>query len=160
MGTFVVLIKPLVKMFDFRLSYFYGKESYAELGQGDLEGILVRIVCYAIGFFFTYAFLVLMTEKAMSISKLGSATMSIYLFHGLFFKFFEHKTQILEAVNTVPETAGLLLFCVSLVFIFSLSPFCRFANYFSSLSLGKLKTDICNLYSRYILYWSMKISYM
>lgn len=159
-GTFIVAIKPLVQLFDFRLSYFYGKESYERLGQNNPEGILVRIVCYAIGFFFTYAFAVLMIEKEVIFSKFGSATISIYLFHGLLFKFLEHKTMILEAVNTVPEAIGLLVFCVSLAFVFSLAPFCKFANFFTSLSFKKIKTDVCHVYSTYIHYWSVKMIHM
>lgn len=156
-GTFFVAVKPLVQLFDFRLSYFYGKESYESLGQDHLEGIMVRMVCYAIGFFFTYAFAVLMIEKEVIFSKFGSATISIYLFHGLLFKFLEHKTTILEAVNTMPEAIGLLVFCGSLAFVFSLAPFCKFANLFANLSFRKLKTEACHAYSRYIHYWSVKM---
>ena len=159
-GTFILFIKPLVKLFDFRLSYFYGKESYASLEQGNVEGILVRMVCYAIGFFFTYAFAVLMKEKEIMISKFGSATISIYLFHGLLFKFLEHKTTVLETVNSVPETIGLLVLCTALAFVFSLEPFCKFANLFANLSFRKLKTEVCHVYSMYIDYWSAKISNM
>ena len=124
-----------VRFGDFRISYFYGKASFESLGLTDFEGIWVRLICYGFGFAFTYLFAILMTDKEIRISKLGSSTMSIYLFHGLLFKFLEHKTTILETVNTAPEVLALLLFCVGLTFVFSLAPFCRIANVFSSVSL-------------------------
>ena len=134
LGMLVLSAKTLIRFFDFRLSYFYGKESYEGLGLDNLEGILIRLACYAMGFFITYAFAVLMTEKEIRFSKLGSSTISIYLFHGLLFKFLEHKTTILESVNTAPETIVLLMFCVLLAFVFALTPFCEVANFLASLS--------------------------
>ena len=124
----------MIDFYDFRLSYFYGKESYEGLGMGNLEGIFIRLACYALGFLFTYIFTILMTEKRFRFSKLGSSTISIYLFHGLLFKFLENQTRILDAVNTVPETIVLLAFCVSLSFVFSLTPFCEVANLFGNIS--------------------------
>lgn len=141
MSVYVVFAAVFAKPLEFRLSYFYGKESYASLGQGNWEGIWTRLLCYAIGFFFIYALMVLMTEKQIVFSKLGSKTMPVYLFHGLLFKFFEHKTSIIEMVNTLPETVVLLAFCVSLVFVFSLEPFCRFVDLFSNVTFRTFKKE-------------------
>lgn len=120
------------------LSYFYGKTSYIKMGQTPFEGILVRLLCYGIGFFFTYAIAILMTEKKTRFSRLGSATMAIYLFHGLFYKFLEHCTVALETVNTLPETIILLVFCVMLAFALAWEPLVRFVTLFSNLSLTSI----------------------
>ena len=138
----------MIDFFDFRLSYFYGKECYGSLGMGNLKGIWMRLICYALGFLFTYIFTILMTEKRFRFSKLGSSTISIYLFHGLLFKFLEHQTSVLDAVNTVPETIALLAFCVGIPFVFSLAPFCEIANLFGSFSFknvfgADLREKIC-----------------
>ena len=131
--TFVSVV--CVRFGEFRLSYFYGKASFESLGLSNLEGVLVRVICYGFGFAFTYLFAVLMTEKEIRISKLGRSTMSIYLFHGLLFKFMENKTTILESVNTAPEVVVLLMFCLGIAYVFSLTPFVNVANVFSSVSL-------------------------
>ena len=44
-------------------------------------------------------------------------------------------------VNTFPETILLLAFCVSLVFIFSLAPFCRFVDLFSNVAFKTFKRE-------------------
>lgn len=118
-----------------RLSYFYGKVGYAEMGQTPSEGVLVRLLCYGIGFFFIYAIAILMTEKETIFSKLGCATMSIYLFHGLYYKFLEHCTTALEQVHSLPASLGLMAFCVMLAFAFSWEPLVKFTNMFANLSL-------------------------
>lgn len=132
---FVFFLVAFAKSPNFRLSFFYGKTGYAEMGQTPLEGIFVRLLCYGIGFFLTYAFAILMTDKETIFSKLGTVTMPIYLFHGLLFKFLEECTAVLRHVNTLPETFLFLTFCVALAFILSWKPLCKFTNYFSSVSL-------------------------
>lgn len=135
---FALFLATLAEPLGLKLKYFYGKTGYAQMGQGMVDGILVRLLCYGIGFFLTYAFAILMTEKQTTFSKLGGATMAVYLFHGLFFKFLEHRTDALELINTIPETLFLLAFCVGLAFAFSCKPFCTFVNSFANLSLTKI----------------------
>lgn len=132
---FVFFLIAFAKSPDFRLSFFYGKTGYAEMGQAPLEGIFVRLLCYGIGFFLTYAFAILMTDKETAFSKLGAVTMPIYLFHGMLFKFLEESTEILTFVNTLPETILFLVFCIALAFFLSCRPFCKFTEHFSSISL-------------------------
>lgn len=135
--AFIVFLVTAADSVGFRLSYFYGKTSYSQMGQAPMEGILIRLLCYVIGFFFTYAFAILMTEKKTVFSMLGSATMSIYLFHGLTYKFFEHCTSMLEQVNTIPESVLLIVFCVLLAFVLTWRPFATFTNAYSNISLTK-----------------------
>ena len=136
--AYVVFIILFADDLELKLRFFYKKVSYADMGLTSLEGIVIRLLCYGVGFFFTYAIAVLMTEKKNIFSILGTTTMSIYLFHGLFYKFLQFKTNILKTVNTLPETFFLLAVCVALAFIFSIKPFCRLANFFSNIKLPLL----------------------
>ena len=137
-ATFVLFLMTSADSAGLRLSYFYGKTGYAKMGQTPLEGVLVRLLCYGIGFFFIYAIAILMSEKETIFSRLGCATMSIYLFHGLYYKFLEHCTTALEQVHSLPASIGLLLFCVMLAFAFAWEPLVKFTNMFANLSLTAL----------------------
>ncbi len=107
---------------------FYGRYSYETMHQTMITGVLWRIFMYVIGFLMTYALLILMTEKKLSISYIGTRTMAIYLFHGLTFKFLESCTGVLKNIDTVLETVLLLGGCVFLTWFFSLKPFTWFTN--------------------------------
>ena len=135
--AFAVFFAMGARNVGFKVSYFYGKSSYVNMGQGAIEGILVRLLCFGIGFFFIYAVAILMTEKHSRFSQLSNASMAIYLFHGLVFKFFEHKTTILEKVDTIPESVLLMLFCMGLVYLFSRKIFCKFTNAFTNINIKR-----------------------
>lgn len=137
-SAFIVFVALFADSVGFKLNFFYGKTSYAKMGQNPLEGILIRLLCYGIGFFFTYAIAILMKEEKTVFSKLGVESMSVYLFHGLFFKFLEHKTEALDMVNSIPESLLLLVACTALAFVFSWKPLCNFTNSFAKLSLSKM----------------------
>lgn len=110
------------------MQIFYGRYNYAVLKQAVAEGILWRCFAYVIGFCMSYALLVLMTDRKLSVSYLGTRTMAIYLFHGLTYKFFESNTRMLKGLDDIFETFALLLACVLLTLIFSLKPFTAFTN--------------------------------
>ena len=93
-----------------------------------ITGVLWRIFMYVIGFLMTYALLILMTEKKLSISYIGTRTMAIYLFHGLTFKFLEGCTGVLKNIDTGFGTVLLLGGCVFLTWFLSLEPFTWFTN--------------------------------
>lgn len=133
--AYIMFTALFAKKIGFKLRFFFKKTSYADMGVMPLEGLFIRLLCYGIGFFFTYAIAILISEKKNFFSILGTTTMSIYLFHGLFYKFLQKKTNILKMVNTLPETLLLLVVCVALAFIFSLKPFCKFTNFFSNIKL-------------------------
>ena len=135
--AFTVFCATGAKAVGFKVNYFYGKSSYLDMGQGAIDGILVRLLCYGIGFFFIYAIAILMTEKQTRFTKLSSASMAIYLFHGLLYKFFEHKTTILEKVDTIPESIMLLMFCVGLTYLFSRKVFCKFTDVFMNINIKR-----------------------
>ena len=107
---------------------FYGRYSYETMHQTMITGVLWRIFMYVIGFLMTYALLILMTEKKLSISYIGTRTMAIYLFHGLTFKFLEGCTGVLKNIDTGFGTVLLLGGCVFLTWFFSLKPFTWFTN--------------------------------
>lgn len=119
---------------------FYGRYNYDYLGQTALEGILCRLFCYATGFAMTFAIALLISEKRLCCSFAGSRTMAIYLFHGLTYSFLKGSSNILSGIDTITGSILLLGFCVLLTAIFSLSPFTRFTNMVSGLTLpGKRK---------------------
>lgn len=101
---------------------FYGRYNYDYLGQTNIEGMLCRLICYAVGFLMTFGIMLFIYEKKTFYSYLGGRTMAIYLFHGLIFSCLKFGTNILPNVNTAPETILLLIFCLGLVWIFSAPP--------------------------------------
>ena len=103
------------------------------------EGVLWRILLYAIGFFMTFSFMVFMPEKHLLVSYIGTRTMAIYLFHGLTYTYLDQCTKLLTKRNNVIETILLLIFCAAVTWIFSLKPFTAFTNLFSNIHLYKNK---------------------
>lgn len=118
---------------DYSLKIFYGRYNYDFLDMTDGEGIFCRILCYAIGFLLTFAFLSLLTEQQNILSYIGSRTMPIYLFHGLTYSYLKECTSVLDDVETVPESIILLVFCTALAILFSTLPFNRFTKIVSNL---------------------------
>ena len=112
------------------MQIFYGRYSYAAMKQGMLEGVLWRIVTYLIGFVMTFSVMILMTERELPVSYIGTRTMAIYLFHGLAYSYLEYCTGLLENLNTFCETIILLAACAGLTLLFSLKPFTNFTNLF------------------------------
>lgn len=117
---------------------FYGRYNYASLGQGAVDGVLVRLLCYGIGFFLTFAFALLLTERRTIYSRLGTMTMAIYLFHGLIYNFLKERTSLLAAVESIPASLALLAFCTALTLLLSWKPLTTFTTRVSSLSLTSL----------------------
>lgn len=111
----VLIADPLHKNYDPKICY--GRYNYHYLGQTPLEGILVRLICYGVGFTLTFLIAFVITEKSTFFSFLGSRTMPIYIFHGLVYSCFKYGSHILQNVNTVPETLFLLCFCIGLAFM-------------------------------------------
>ena len=104
---------------------FYGRYSYEELGLSPAEGILVRVVCYAISFLMIYLFMLVLPSKKKSYSYLGERTMAVYIFHGLIYSCFKYRSTILGSVCSNGESILLILFCIALVWAVSRKPFVR-----------------------------------
>lgn len=107
---------------------FYGRYSYADMEQGNLEGALVRLVCYGISFLLVYVFMLVLPDKKRSYSYLGQRTMAIYIFHGLVYSCLKYGSNILYSVESNTESVALLLFCVALVWLLSRKPFVAVTN--------------------------------
>lgn len=121
------------------MQVFYGRYNYAFMKQGIFEGILWRIGLYMIGFIMTFSVMILMPEKKLPVSYIGTRTMAIYLFHGLTYTYLEQCTSILEDLNSPLETILLLIGCVGVTGLFSLKIFTKFTNIFSNISLLNTK---------------------
>lgn len=124
---------------------FYGRYNYEFLNQGILEGVLVRLLCYAAGFGMTFALLLLISEKRTKLSYIGSRTMAIYLFHGLTYSLIKGTSDVLASVNTVTETLLLLCICFAVMMIFSKKEFTTFTNGISSVSCRNVHDTIIEL---------------
>lgn len=117
------------------MQVFYGRYNYLSMKQGMLEGVLWRAVLYVIGFLMTFSWLLLLPEKQLPISYIGTRTMAIYLFHGLTYTYLEQCTGLLNHADSLWRTILLLLFCTLLTWFFSLKPFTGFTDFFSNLPI-------------------------
>lgn len=127
---------------------FYGRYNYEYLGQGDLEGMAVRLFCYLIGFGMTFGVMLLMSEKKTKFSYIGTRTMAIYLFHGLLYSFMKGTTDVLGEVYTVTESVFLLLFCLGVTLCFSAKQFTTFTNGVASISGEKIYAWFIRIFGR------------
>lgn len=134
-----ILYGPLKQMYS--MTIFYGRYNYKFLNQGILDGIFCRIMCYFIGTFLTFSLLVLMSEKKFAFSYIGTRTMSIYLFHGLFYCWFKDSSQILYCIDTLWETCLLLGGCALLTWILSFHPLTVLTNKVANIPFEKLKIE-------------------
>lgn len=121
------------------MQVFYGRYNYVSMKQGMAEGLLWRVGLYLIGFLMTFGWMILMPEKKIFCSYIGTRTMAIYLFHGLTYTYLEQCTTILENLNTFGETLLILSGCVALTALFSWNPFTSFTNLFSKVNLNFFK---------------------
>ena len=121
------------------MQVFYGRYNYVSMKQGMLEGVLWRVLLYIIGFVMTFGLMILMPEKQLFISYMGTRTMAIYLFHGLTYTYLEQCTNVLNNRNNIIETILLLTLCASVTWIFSLKPFTLFTNLFNNIYIGTNK---------------------
>lgn len=116
-----------------------GRYGYDFLHQAPLEGMVIRLGCYAVGMALTFAVMLLIYDKECKISFLGTKTLSIYLFHGLVYKWIGCNTNILQSIDTNWELLLLLISCAALTLLLSTWPFDKFTTAISSISLTKIK---------------------
>ena len=135
-----VAVGPLAQMYSPKI--FYGRYGYDSLAQSSFEGILCRIVCYALSFVLTYALMFLISEKETFYSYIGPRTMAVYLFHGLTYNLIKDCTDILQNINTVTETAFLLCSCVIITAVCAHRKLVNFTNHISNLHFSDLYIHI------------------
>ena len=140
--AFTVLLswEPVRTMYPVKI--FYGRYNYEFLHQTMLEGIFVRLICYGIGFFMTFAFMILITERKTCYSYIGGRTMAVYLFHGLIYTYIKDSTDLLQNINTAPETATLLVFCVVLSVALTIPQLTAFTNAVTALQLPRIPVSV------------------
>lgn len=131
-----LILDPVHKDYDPKI--FYGRYNYAYLDQSAPEGILVRLICYGIGFAMTFMTAFIMTEKQTALSYLGSRTMPIYILHGLVLSCFKFGTDLLEEIHTIPQSLLLIAFCIALAFIGAAPVFVRITDTVSGFPLEEL----------------------
>lgn len=102
---------------------FYGRYSYADLDLGNIEGVLIRSICYVISFMLIYLFMLVLPSEKKSYSYLGERTMAIYIFHGFIYSCLKYGSSILTSVESNLESILLILFCIFLIWLLSRKPF-------------------------------------
>lgn len=107
---------------------FYGRYSYEEMGLGDLQGMLIRVLCYMISFLLIYLFMLVLPTEKKSYSYLGQRTMAIYIFHGFIYSCLKYGSSILSSVESNLESILLVGFCFFLVWLLSRKPFVTVTN--------------------------------
>lgn len=112
---------------------FYGRYSYHDLELGNLEGILIRILCYSVSFLLIYLFMLVLPTEKKSYSYLGERTMAIYIFHGFIYSCLKYGSSALSSVESNLESILLLGFCLFLVWFLSRKPFVAVTNKISHL---------------------------
>lgn len=107
---------------------FYGRYSYKDLELGNIEGSLIRILCYIISFMLIYLFMLVLPAEKKSYSYLGERTMAIYIFHGFIYSCLKYGSSILSSVESNLESILLVVFCLFLVWLLSRKPFVTITN--------------------------------
>lgn len=123
------------------MQIFYGRYNYSSMKQEMIEGLLWRLLTYGVGFSMTYGMLILMTEKKLFCSYIGTRTMAIYLFHGLTYSYLSYCTGLLNHAKGVVDTLLLLALCAAVTALFSLQPFTDFTNAVARLPISFKKRD-------------------
>lgn len=131
--TGFLILDPVHKIYDPKI--FYGRYNYQFLGQTPLEGILVRLICYGIGFAMTFMTALVMTERKLAFSYLGSRTMPIYILHGLILSCFKYGTDLLPQIHTVVQSLLLIALCIGIACLGSVPVFTKITNAVSGIPL-------------------------
>ncbi len=124
---------PICRTYSVKI--FYGRYNYDFLGQDGFEGVLCRVICYIIGFAMTFAVMMLIPEKQVCFSYIGTRTMAVYLFHGLSYSYLKECTTILNDITAILPSLALLGCCILLTAAFSIPQLTVFTNKVADLRL-------------------------
>ncbi len=140
-GAFLLFIIVLIFMY-FRCRYIdfdilIMKHSYEKSGLLQW-GWLYRTLIYIFSTFLIYLIGVMIPRKKHWFTYLGQRTMSIYLLHGIIYKFIEYRTDLYENINTDAEMVLVLFGAILLTFILSAKPFDILIKKLMSIPIEKL----------------------
>jgi fucose 4-O-acetylase-like acetyltransferase len=99
----VLNLNPSVK-------FLYGSTSYQALGVGNWQGILIRLVCYALGIIASLLILSVINNKKSVITIFGRKSLRIYLVHIYIIEVFEYLMEM-SNVKFVDNIQWVLLLC-------------------------------------------------
>lgn len=121
----------------YKLNLFRGSTSY--IGLNDVVwGWAMRLFLYIVAFYMSFSFAMIIPEKKFAFTSIGDKTMSIYLFHGLLYRYLYYGTAFYTYLKT-PLYRILFMGClVFLVYILSTKPFCIFMKKVSGVPIEKL----------------------
>ncbi|UWP58367.1 acyltransferase family protein [Ruminococcus gauvreauii] len=121
---------------------FYGRYDYNYLQEDTAEGILIRLICYGISFTVTMLFLIVLPETKSRFSGVGSRTMPIYLFHGLFYSCMKAWSDQLLAMNWLVETVLLVGLSLAVVVLLSAPVFTQFMDWLTHVPIRQKRGRI------------------
>lgn len=119
---------------------FYGRYDYEYLNLTDLQGIVVRILCYLASLAMIFIVAIMIPGAKNSLSPLGQKTMSVYLFHGLIFAVFRCGEAYYGKLGLIVEDAILLEACAGTIWLLCQKPFVQFTNKITKLPLPRIFT--------------------
>lgn len=73
--------------------WLFGSFSYTSLGAGVIEGSIYRIINYTISLFLLIILANIIPKSKQFYSKMGTRTLYVYVFHGLFVMMFYHYSD-------------------------------------------------------------------
>ncbi|MFB8426045.1 acyltransferase family protein [Priestia megaterium] len=97
--------------------WLYGRIPYSEISQGPLEyGFVNRAIVYLFMAAATYCFLSIAPKKQLSITKIGSLTLIIYLFHMFILKYIQ-TSPVYDWVEHTDQYYVLFLLPIIVVYL-------------------------------------------
>lgn len=118
---------------------FYGRYDYEYLGLTDVQGVMLRAVCYLISILMIFIVAVMIPGAKQNFSGLGQKTMSVYLFHGLLFAVFRCGEAWYQSMGYIIEDTIIFEACAGTVWLLSRKPFVRFTDRITHLRLPLLQ---------------------
>ena len=99
--------------------WFYGRIPYEDIKHGSIPfSFIFRLAAYACMALATYCFLSLVPRKQMFFTRIGSLTLTIYLFHMFLLKYIE-ETELFDWI--VKNQFYYLLFLIPVIVVFVLT---------------------------------------
>lgn len=99
--------------------WLLASKSYGDLGMTEFGG-MARLLVYLTATMMVISFLAWVPKRKLSITKLGTRTLYVYLLHGFFIQYFR-EVGLFE-VNNFADLAGLAIVAAAIVFVLSSKP--------------------------------------
>ena len=136
-----LLIHLLNDKIDYR--WFYGSYSYSQLDSPNCPEYIVRISTYIIAVIISIIILILIPDKNLLFTKLGSRTITVYGFHGFIIKtlvkynFFDYINSFVSEISIIILSL-LIVILLSSKFINKITEIIIHPKFFEQINLSKI----------------------